>query len=128
MADAILALKVASGVYTAGGNVTVSADVNEDGKIGLEEAIYVLQAVAESDRFAARPEVRKAVARNPNTPSSTALRLLQDLRTPDLEEILSSPRVPQLIQIAAGRLLDTRRRPEGVTTGHPDPSHRPDVS
>ena len=47
LADAILALKVASGVDTAGENVTVDADVNGDGKIGLEEAIYVLQAVAE---------------------------------------------------------------------------------
>ena len=46
LADAILALKVVSGVDTAGGNVTVSADVTGDGSIGVAEVIYVLRYVA----------------------------------------------------------------------------------
>ncbi len=41
MADAILALKVIAGL-----NVSVSRDINGDGKTGLEEVIYILQKVA----------------------------------------------------------------------------------
>lgn len=42
--DAILALKVLSGV-SASDPVFVEADVNNDGKIGIEEVIFILQAV-----------------------------------------------------------------------------------
>ena len=44
MADAILALKVMSGMDSTG--VSLSGDVNADGKIGLAEVIYILQYVA----------------------------------------------------------------------------------
>jgi len=44
MADAILALKVMSGMDSTG--VSLSGDVNADGKIGMAEVIYILQYVA----------------------------------------------------------------------------------
>jgi len=44
MADAILALKVMRGMDSTG--VSLSGDVNADGKIGLAEVIYILQYVA----------------------------------------------------------------------------------
>jgi hypothetical protein len=47
LADAVLAVKVACGVDANGGHVTVGGDVNGNQKIGLEEAVYVLQTVAE---------------------------------------------------------------------------------
>jgi hypothetical protein len=43
LADAILALKV---VYGLKPSVFLDADVNSDNKIGLQEAIYILQKVA----------------------------------------------------------------------------------
>jgi hypothetical protein len=46
LTDAILALKVTSGLDTTGENITVSADVNGDNRIGLEEVIYILQHAA----------------------------------------------------------------------------------
>ena len=46
MADAILALKILSGINTAGQTLINNADVNGDGKIGMEEVIYILQKVA----------------------------------------------------------------------------------
>jgi hypothetical protein len=44
LADAILALKIVGDMAPAAGDV--KADVNGDGKIGLQEAIYILQDVA----------------------------------------------------------------------------------
>jgi len=46
--DAILALKIVAG---AAGNVAINlpADVNEDGKIGIEEAVYVLQHLGSAE-------------------------------------------------------------------------------
>jgi hypothetical protein len=44
LADAILALQTLAGLNPAG--VNVGADVNNDGKIGLEEVIYILQKSA----------------------------------------------------------------------------------
>lgn len=41
----ILALEVAHGIDTPGENVTVSADVNGDDKIGMAEVIYIVQEV-----------------------------------------------------------------------------------
>ncbi len=50
LVDAILALKVLAGMDTAGqirlDYTTSGTDVNEDGKIGLEEVIYILQRIA----------------------------------------------------------------------------------
>ena len=43
LSDAILALKVAAGIPADAADIV---DINEDGKIGLEEAIYALQVAA----------------------------------------------------------------------------------
>jgi len=45
--DAILALKILGGVDTGGASIQAGADVNGDNVIGLAEAAYVLQYVAE---------------------------------------------------------------------------------
>jgi hypothetical protein len=44
-ADAIMALQAASGMSPQG--IRLGSDVNGDGKVGMEEAVYVLQSVAE---------------------------------------------------------------------------------
>jgi len=49
LADAILALKVISGLSPAGiraNYASSGADVNGDGKIGMAEVLYILQIVA----------------------------------------------------------------------------------
>ena len=46
LADAILGLKVAIGLDTAGDTISLGADVDGDQRIGLAEVIYVLQYVA----------------------------------------------------------------------------------
>ncbi len=46
LADAILALKVACEMGTSGENITVDADVNGDGKIGLAEVLYILEDIS----------------------------------------------------------------------------------
>ncbi len=77
----------------------------------------VLKTLSESDRFGRRREVQKSIACHPNCPSAVALRLLQELRSHDLKEILRGSRVPTLIRVATGRLLageafrGPRRRP-----------------
>ena len=43
LADAILAMKLMSNLDTTGQTFTSSADINSDGKIGLDETIYILQ-------------------------------------------------------------------------------------
>ena len=43
--DAILALQITTGIKTTG-SLSLSADVNNDSKIGVEEVIYILQKVA----------------------------------------------------------------------------------
>ena len=45
LADAILALQVATGIEPSA-TVYKEADVNGDGKIGIEEVIYILQKVS----------------------------------------------------------------------------------
>ncbi len=44
LADAIMALRIVAGI--AVNNVSLCADVNGDGKIGMEEVVYILQKVA----------------------------------------------------------------------------------
>ncbi|MCP4345483.1 MAG: DUF1416 domain-containing protein [Desulfobacterales bacterium] len=41
LADAVLALQIAAGLNS--GSVNMAADVNNDGKIGMEEAVYILR-------------------------------------------------------------------------------------
>lgn len=49
LADAILALRIMAKVYVSGDNPAIpsSADINGDSRIGLEEALYILQMTAE---------------------------------------------------------------------------------
>jgi len=42
--DAILVLKVFAGINSA--NIYISADVNNDNRIGMEEVIYILQKIS----------------------------------------------------------------------------------
>jgi hypothetical protein len=46
LADAIVALKNLSGAGTGGVNVNPAADVNGDGKVGLQDVLYILQKAA----------------------------------------------------------------------------------
>jgi hypothetical protein len=70
----------------------------------------VLKMLAENERFGRRPEVRKGVARHPNTPPPIALRLVQTLRTAELKEIARGSKAPRLVKVAAGRRLDEGRQ------------------
>ncbi len=47
LADAILALKIAAGMDLDGVTVSLSGDVNDNDRIGVEEAVFVLREVAE---------------------------------------------------------------------------------
>ena len=77
----------------------------------------VLRVLAEDARFAPRPAVQKAIARHRETPVAVALHIVQGLSTRDLKDLVRSPRVPGLVKVAAQRLLEARRRPDG---GNPD--------
>lgn len=70
----------------------------------------VLRALAEEERWIARPSVRKSIARNPETPRAVALRLIRDLSTAHLRDLARAPRVPVLVKIAARRLVESRSR------------------
>ncbi len=45
LSDAILVLKLLAGITA--GNINADADINKDGKIGLEEIVYILQKISE---------------------------------------------------------------------------------
>ncbi len=47
LADAILALKILCGIDIGDQKIFIDADVNGDGKIGIEEVVYILQKIAE---------------------------------------------------------------------------------
>ena len=65
----------------------------------------VLQAIAESSRFASRPEVQLALASNPRTPTPVGLRVVNELDRSGLEAVLGSPETQPLVRIAAERRL-----------------------
>ena len=46
LADAILALRIVSGVDVSGETINMGADVDGDDRIGLQEVLYILQEVA----------------------------------------------------------------------------------
>lgn len=68
----------------------------------------VLHALADDPRFSARPAVLKAIVQNRETPPSTALRIVQGLSTRALKELTHAPHVPQLVKVAALRLVEAR--------------------
>ncbi|MCP4107750.1 MAG: hypothetical protein GY749_19760 [Desulfobacteraceae bacterium] len=45
LSDAVLVLKVVCGMKPAG--INIGADINKDGKIGLQEAVFIIQKVSE---------------------------------------------------------------------------------
>ena len=63
----------------------------------------VLQVMAESARFAASQELRMAIASHGATPPAAALRLVQGMDGGGLIRLLSFPRLPPLIAMAARR-------------------------
>ena len=71
----------------------------------------VLLAITEDDHFALRPAVQRAIAQNPETPASAALRAVHRLSSRELLDLLHSPDLPGLVSVAARRLLEARRRP-----------------
>jgi hypothetical protein len=46
LSDAVLSLKICAGENMGGQNVSTGADVNQDDKIGTEEAVYILRKVS----------------------------------------------------------------------------------
>ena len=86
----------------------------------------VLRVLAEDSRFAPRPAVQKAIARHRQTPPAIALRIVQGLSTRDLKDLARGPRVPGLVKVAAQRLLEARRHPDGEISDGKAPPHRRD--
>ena len=72
----------------------------------------VLRAVADSERWASRPEVRTAVIKNKKTPVHTALRALAALPPRAIAKLVDKNELPPVIRLGAERILS---RP-GATT------------
>lgn len=64
----------------------------------------ILSRVAEDRRWSQNPEVRNAVVRHPKTPTPLALRLLETLRTPDLQVLAKAGQSKEVLRRAAVRL------------------------
>jgi hypothetical protein len=64
----------------------------------------ILKRVAEDRRWTQNPEIRNAVVRNPKTPTPLALRLLETLRTPDLQVLAKAGQAKEALRRAAVRL------------------------
>jgi molybdopterin-guanine dinucleotide biosynthesis protein A len=80
----------------------------------------VLRAVAQSPRFGKRERVRRALARNPYTPSDVAINLLPFLSDSDLREAAEDGAVHVATREAARAILEERRKgrsPPGGGTG-----------
>ncbi len=110
-----------------GGNLLVIRALLQNPRLTEEDALAiatdkhtpgpVLRVLAEDPRFAPRPTIMKAVARNPETPAQTALRLLQHLGSRDLRDLMRLPKVPGLVRVAAQRILEARRAPDRAGRG-----------
>jgi len=77
----------------------------------------ILQALAQDQRFAARPAVQKAIVMHASTPAATALRIVRRLPAKTLQDLSTSPRAPALVRLAAERLLEQRRRAAATGRG-----------
>jgi molybdopterin-guanine dinucleotide biosynthesis protein A len=79
----------------------------------------VLRAVAQSPRFGTRERVRRALARNPYTPSDVAINILPFLSDPDLREAAGDGALHVATREAATAILEERRKgrtpPQGAT-------------
>ena len=65
----------------------------------------VLGAVADSERWASRPEVRTAVIKNKRTPVHTALRALAALPPRAIAKLVDKNELPPVIRLGAERIL-----------------------
>jgi hypothetical protein len=65
----------------------------------------VLAAIAADRRWGARPGLRAALARNPNTPLAVVLRLLPLLHKPELRAVSKDVRVSEAVRLRARVLL-----------------------
>lgn len=76
--------------------------------LGIVRSTYanaaILKRVAEDRRWSQNAEIRSAVVRNPKTPTPLALRLLETLRTPDLQVLAKSGQAKETLRGAAVRL------------------------
>ena len=72
----------------------------------------VLRTLADDARFRARPTVQKAIVQNRETPPAIALRIVRSLSTRALKELTRAPHVPQLVKVAALRLIEAREGSE----------------
>jgi hypothetical protein len=64
----------------------------------------ILKLIANDRRWGVRPAIRAALAKNPRTPTETALALLPQLPKSELRAVASAPRVPEAVARRA-RLL-----------------------
>lgn len=64
----------------------------------------ILKRIAGDRRWVQNPEIRNALVRNPKTPTPLALRLLETLRTPDLQVLAKSGQSKEALRRAAVRL------------------------
>jgi hypothetical protein len=65
----------------------------------------VLKLIAEDRRWGARTGLQVAICRNPGTPSATSLKLLPQLRKPELKAIGADPRLSEAVRQRARLLL-----------------------
>ncbi|HWM94391.1 MAG TPA: hypothetical protein VN493_26785 [Thermoanaerobaculia bacterium] len=65
----------------------------------------VLKLIAEDRRWGARSGLQVAICRNPGTPLATTLKLLPQLRKPELKAIGSDPRLSEVVRQRARLLL-----------------------
>lgn len=70
----------------------------------------ILEVISRDARWSSRPAIRKAIARHPETPLQTSLRLIQTMSDQDLKEILRAAHLPGLIRVSIQRLIESRRR------------------
>lgn len=65
----------------------------------------VLEVVARDRRWGVRYRIRVGLAKNPSTPLETALRILPNLKKPDLKAVASGVRIPAVVRRRARLLL-----------------------
>ncbi len=69
----------------------------------------VLEEIYNHPKWIARYSVKKVIVLNPYTPVSMSLRLLTYIKAPDLEEILRSPHLDEILVDEARKALEKRR-------------------
>jgi hypothetical protein len=67
-----------------------------------------LNCIADHPKWIKRHKVKRAIALNPFTPVSLALKLLAFMRVQDLRQILESTEVSRVVKLSAERLLEKK--------------------